>query len=181
MSDYLDEAEMRMMSTIENLESNLHTLHTGHANAGLLDGIAVDYYGAPTPINQMAQIKVVEGTQLVVRPYDRSIVKEATHAIAAANIGLNPQNEGDQIRINVPQLTEERRKELAKKADKFGEEAKVAIRNIRRDTNDQIKKDKELREDEEKGELEDSQKLTDKYVKEVGRLVDEKKKDILNV
>lgn len=181
MSEYLEEAEMRMMSAIENLEGNLKTLRTGRASAQILDSVLVDYYGAPTPINQMAQIKVVEGTQLVIKPYDRSIVKQVVHEITASNLGLNPQNEGDQIRVHVPQLTQERREELAKKASKFGEEAKVAIRNIRRDCNDDIKKDKDLREDEEKGELEDSQKLTDKYIKNVETLVKNKQNDILNV
>ncbi len=181
MSEYLEDAEMRMLSAIENLESNLRTIRTGRASSQLLDRVEVDYYGAPTPINQMAQIQVVEGTQLVVKPYDRSIVKQVAHAIQAANLGLNPQAEADQIRIMVPQLTEDRRKELAKKADGYAEETKIAIRNVRRDANNAIKKDKELREDDEKAELEDSQKLTDKFIKEVETIVKNKKDDILNV
>ncbi len=181
MSDYLDNAEMKMMSAIENLEGNLKTIRTGRASAQLLDRVEVDYYGAPTPINQIGQINVVEGTQLVVKPYDRSIVKQVAHAIQAANLGLNPQAEADQIRILVPQLTEDRRKELAKKADGYAEETKIAIRNIRRDTNNAIKKDKELREDDEKAELEDSQKLTDKFIKEVDTIVTNKKNDILHI
>ena len=134
----------------------------------------MDYYGAPTPINQMASIQVVEGTQLVIKPYDRSIIKNIAAAIQAANLGLNPQAEGDIIRIQVPSLTEDRRKELAKEAHKYGEEAKVAIRNIRRDANDAIKKDKELREDEEKAALEDSQKLTDKFSKKIDEIIENK-------
>ena len=181
MRDILDNAEMRMMSAVEKLESNLHVLRTGRASAQILDGIEVDYYGAPTPIKQMARITVVEGTQLVVKPYDRSIVKSVNKAIQAANLGLNPQAEADQIRILVPQLTEDRRKELAKQAQKYGEDAKVAIRNVRRDANNDIKKDKELREDEEKMELESCQKLTDKYIKEIDSIVEAKKKDILTV
>lgn len=181
MDDYLDTAEIKMMSAIENLESNLHTLRTGRASAAILDRIEVDYYGAATPINQMARITVVEGTQLVIKPYDRTLIKPITHEISAANIGLNPQAEGDIVRIQVPQLTEERRKELAKEAQKFGEETKIAIRNIRRETNESIKKDKELREDEEKAELEDSQKLTDTYIKKIESIVENKKKDILSV
>lgn len=181
MSDILENAEMKMMSAIENLESNLHTLRTGRANSAMLDRIEVDYYGAPTPINQMARINVVEGTQLVIKPYDRSLVKAIVHAVQASNLGLNPQGEGDLVRIQVPTLTEDRRKELAKEAQKFGENAKVAIRNVRRDANDAIKKDKELREDEEKAELEESQKLTDKYIKDIDGIVEAKQKDILSV
>ena len=147
MSEILEKAESRMQHAIENLESNLRTIRTGRANSQILDRVEVDYYGAPTPINQMASIQVVEGTQLVIKPYDRSIIKNIAAAIQAANLGLNPQAEGDIIRIQVPSLTEDRRKELAKEAHKYGEEAKVAIRNIRRDANDAIKKDKELRED----------------------------------
>ena len=105
---------MKMMSAIENLESNLHTLRTGRASSAMLDRIEVDYYGAPTPINQMARINVVEGTQLVIKPYDRSLVKAIVHAVQASNLGLNPQGEGDLVRIQVPTLTEDRRKELAK-------------------------------------------------------------------
>ncbi|WP_297237380.1 ribosome recycling factor [uncultured Faecalicoccus sp.] len=181
MSDYLENAEVKMMSAIENLESNLHTIRTGRASAQMLDRVQVDYYGSMTPINQMAQIQVVEGTQLVIRPYDRQIIKGINSAIQAANLGLNPQAEADCIRIQVPALTEERRKELAKEAQKFAEEAKVAIRNIRRDVNDQIKKDKEATEDDRKADLEDSQKLTDKYIKKVDTIVEAKKKDILSV
>lgn len=181
MSDYLETAEVKMMAAIENLESNLRTIRTGRASAQMLDRVQVDYYGSPTPINQMAQIQVVEGTQLVIRPYDRQIIKGIASAIQAANLGLNPQAEADCIRIQVPALTEDRRKELAKEAQKYGEEAKVAIRNIRRDTNDLIKKDKEETEDDRKADLEESQKLTDRFVKDIEKIVDEKKKEILNV
>lgn len=176
MSDYLENAEMKMMTAIENLESNLRTIRTGRANAQILDRVQVDYYGSMTPINQMAQIQVVEGTQLVIRPYDRQIIKSINSAIQAANLGLNPQAEADCIRIQIPALTEDRRKELAKEAQKYGEEAKVAIRNIRRDANDQIKKDKEATEDDRKQDLDASQKLTDKFIKDIDKTVEEKKK-----
>ena len=129
----------------------------------------------------MAQIQVVEGTQLVIRPYDRQIIKSINSAIQAANLGLNPQAEADCIRIQIPALTEDRRKELAKEAQKYGEEAKVAIRNIRRDANDQIKKDKEATEDDRKQDLDASQKLTDKFIKDIDKTVEEKKKEILSV
>lgn len=181
MIEILEDAELRMEGAIENLEDHLRTLRTGRASASMLESVEVEYYGAMTPINQMAQINVVEATQLVVKPYDRSIVKQVAHAIAAANLGLNPQAEADLIRMQVPQLTQERREQLAKDAQKYGESAKVAIRNIRRDANDAIKKDKELREDDEKAALEDSQKLTDRYIKKIDETVEKKKKDILHV
>ena len=123
MSDILLNAEEKMMGVIDNLESNLRQIRTGRASGQMLERVQVEYYGAMTPINQIAQISVVEGTQLVVKPYDRSIVKGIAHAIQAANLGLNPQAEADVIRIQVPQLTEDRRKELAKDAQKYSEEA----------------------------------------------------------
>ena len=181
MSDILEITEEKMMGAIDNLESNLRQIRTGRASSQMLEKVQVEYYGAMTPINQMAQISVVEGTQLVIKPYDRSIVKDVAHAISAANLGLNPQAEADVIRIQVPQLTEDRRKELAKDAQKYAEEAKVAIRNCRRDANDAIKKDKELTEDDKKQTLDDSQKLTDKYIKEIETICEAKKKEILNV
>lgn len=181
MSEYLENAELKMMDAIENLESNLATIRTGRANAQILDRVRVDYYGEPTPIQQIARISVVEGTQLVIKPYDRTTVKSIAKAIQAANLGLNPQAEADQIRILVPQLTQDRRKQLAKEAQKYGEECKVAVRNIRRDCNDAIKKDKEISEDITKELLNDTQKLTDKFTKEIDKIVDHKKKEILNV
>ena len=173
MSDILLNAEEKMMGVIDNLESNLRQIRTGRASGQMLERVQVEYYGAMTPINQMAQISVVEGTQLVIKPYDRSIIKDIAHAIQAANLGLNPQAEADVIRIQVPQLTED--------AQKYSEEAKIAIRNVRRDANDAIKKDKELPEDEQKQTLEESQKLTDKYIKDVDSICEAKKKEILNV
>ena len=181
MAEYLEEAEMRMMEVMDNLDSNLRTLRTGRASASLLERVQVEYYGEMTPINQVSRIQVLEGTQLVVKPYDRSLVKAVVHAISAANLGLTPQGEADLVRINVPQLTQDRRQQLAKEAQKYGEEAKVVIRNIRRDCNDSIKKDKEYTEDDRKSELEDAQKLTDTYVKNVETAVEKKRKEILNV
>ncbi|WP_281521995.1 ribosome recycling factor [Dubosiella newyorkensis] len=181
MNEHLEKAELKMMTAIENLESNLATIRTGRANSQILDRVRVDYYGEPTPINQIARISVVEGTQLVIKPYDRSTVKSIAHAIQAANLGLNPQAEADQIRILVPQLTQDRRKQLAKDAQKFAEECKVAVRNVRRDCNDAIKKDKEISEDITKELLNDTQKLTDKFIKDIETVVNEKKDEILNV
>ena len=183
MSDILLNAEEKMMGAIDNLESNLRQIRTGRASGQMLERVQVEYYGAMTPINQIAQISVVEGTQLVVKPYDRSIVKGIAHAIQAANLGLNPQAEADVIRIQVPQLTEDRRKELAKDAQKYGEEAKVAIRNVRRDANDAFKKlaKQDVSEDEIKELEEKIQKSTDKYIKEVDAAVDAKSKEIMTV
>lgn len=180
MADYLEIAEEKMMESIDNLESNLKVLRTGRASASLLDRVQVEYYGSMMPINQLSRIQVLEGTQLVIKPYDRGIVKAVTHAISAANLGLTPLAEADLVRINVPQLTQERREQLAKEAQTYGEEAKVAIRNIRRHCNDSIKKDKEITEDDRDGLLEDSQTLTDNYVDQVDSLVNAKKKEILN-
>lgn len=180
-SVYLEEAEMEMDEVIENLESNLRTIRTGRASASLLDRVRVDYYGEMTPINQMAKISVLEGTQLVIKPYDRSMVKNINHAISAANLGVTPQAEADCIRINMPPLTTDRRKQLAKEAKKYGDEAKVNIRNVRRSTNDQIKKDKEVSEDTQKEWLDDCQKLTDKYIKKIDAIADAKEKDILAI
>ena len=181
MNEHLEKAELKMMTAIENLESNLATIRTGRANSQILDRVRVDYYGEPTPINQIARISVVEGTQLVIKPYVRITVKSIAHAIQAANLGLNPQAEADQIRILVPQLTQDRRKQLAKDAQKFAEECKVAVRNVRRDCNDAIKKDKEISEDITKELLNDTQKLTDKFIKDIETIVNEKKDEILNV
>ena len=178
-SEYLDNAELAMEETSENFENNLKTIRTGRASASMLDRVKVDYYGEMTPVNQMAKISVVEGTQLVVKPYDRSMVKQINHAIAAANLGVTPQAEADCIRINVPPLTTDRRKQLAKEAKKYADEAKVNLRNIRRNTNDKIKKDKEIPEDTSKEWLDSCQKLTDKFVKKVDTLAAKKENDLM--
>lgn len=176
-----DQVSKKMDQVIDNLESNLRTLRTGRANASILERVRVDYYGEPMPINQIAQISVVEGTQLVIKPYERSMVKEITHAIAGANLGLNPTSEADIVRIQVPTLTETRRKELAKEAKKYGDQAKVAIRNIRRDVNNATKKEKDQPEDVVKDFQKQVQDLTDKYVKKIDKIVSEKEKDIMTV
>lgn len=181
MIENLAKFEAKMDKVLENLQSNFNTIRTGRANAAILDRVKVDYYGEPTPIKQISKISVVEGTQLVIKPYDRQEVKAITHAIQAANLGYNPQAEADCIRIVVPQLTQDRRKQLAKEAQKYGEEAKVAVRNVRREANDAIKKDKELPEDVSKDLTDQAQKLTDKMIKKIESLTTEKKNEILNV
>ncbi len=137
----LEDASERMKKAIEAFQRDLSTIRTGRANPNMLDRVMVDYYGSPTPVNQIAGISVVEGRQLVIKPYDRSSIKDIEHAIYEAGLGLTPQNDGELIRIMVPALTEERRREFAKNVWKFAEHAKVSIRNIRRDANDEIKKD----------------------------------------
>ncbi len=181
MKQILDNVQNKMDKALSNLEANLRTIRTGRANANMLERVSVEYYGSPTPINQISSIQVVEGRQLVVKPYDRSILKDIDHAISAANLGLVPQNDGEVIRINVPPLTEDRRKELAKEAHKFGEECKVAIRNARRDGNDLVKKDKELSEDMKKDAQDKIQKMTDNFVKKIDTTVKAKSDEIMSV
>ena len=181
MDDYAIEAQGKMEKTIENLRSSLATLRTGRANAAMLAGVQVDYYGYPTPINQIASVSVPEPHQLLVKPYDRNDVKAIVTAINAANIGLNPINEGTQIRLMVPVLTEDRRREIVKSAKKYGEEAKVAIRNIRRDYMDIIKIDEDLSEDFQKRAEDDVQKVTDDAVKKVDSVIAEKEKEIMEI
>ncbi|WP_050635728.1 ribosome recycling factor [Candidatus Stoquefichus sp. SB1] len=176
----LEELREKMEKSIVALNHELSTVRTGRANPTMLDRVAVDYWGEKTPLNQTASISVVEGRQLMIKPYDKSILKDIEHAIYEANLGLTPQNDGEVIRINVPALTEERRKEYVKMAKKFAEDAKVALRNIRRAANDDIEKS-DLSEDEEKRGKEKVQKITDEYVKKIDHLADEKAKDIMTV
>ena len=178
------DAKAKMEKTLEGIKNEMNTIRTGRASASLLERVQVEYYGSMMPINQLARIQVLEGTQLVVKPYDRSITKAIGHAIAAANLGLNPLTEADLVRINVPQLTQERREQLAKEAQKYGEEAKVAIRNIRRDANDALKKlikANEITEDEQEEGEEEIQKMTDKYIGQIDKDVEAKTKEIMTV
>lgn len=179
--EILNNAEQKMKKALAVLEEDLKAIRTGMANASLLDHVQFEYYGSPTPINQVASVKVVEGRQLVIKPYDRGTLKDIERAIQTSDTGLVPQSDGEVIRLNVPALTEERRKGLVKEAHKFGEEAKIAIRNIRREANDQIKKDKELTEDLKKDAQEKVQKLTDKYGKSIDKAIEVKSAEILKV
>ncbi len=181
MNAYLEQAKERMEKALVALDEHFATVRTGRANPSILNDVEVSYYGADTPLNQLAQVSVVEGTQLVVKPFDPGIVKDIEKAIFSANIGLTPQNDGSLIRINVPKLTEETRKELSKDVSKMGEEAKVAIRNIRRDVNDAIKKDDSLPEDQEKRALDKVQEITDDFVKRIDQAVTNKTQDIMKV
>ncbi len=144
MSDIINETKSRMQKSIESLSRELANISAGRANSNLLNGVTVDYYGAPTPVQQLASINVPEARLLVISPYDKTSVADIEKAIIAANLGVNPTSDGEVIRIAVPALTEERRKERVKDVKKIGEEAKVSVRNIRRDMNDQLKKMKKM-------------------------------------
>ena len=184
MKELEKKLQAQMDKTIEALKYEFSTIRAGRANAQMLDKIRVDYYGTPTPINQIGSISVPEPRTLVINPCDKSAMKEIEKAIMNSDLGLNPTNDGDVIRLNVPALTEERRVELTKKAKKAAEEFKVRIRNERRDANDKLKKmqkDGEITEDELKRGQEDVQKLTDKYIKEIDSLLAVKEKDIMAV
>lgn len=178
------EAEEKMEQTIDALHKEFSKVRTGRANPKILDSVKVDYYGALTPISQVGNISVPEPTQLLIKPFDRSIVVDVEKAINAANLGFNPQNEGTHIRIVLPALTTERRKELTKQVKKSGEEYKVFIRNTRRDANDAIKKlekASEISEDDSKGYQEDIQELTNKFTDKVDQVVKEKESDIMSI
>ena len=175
--------EEKMKKTISVFEESLSEVRAGRANPNILNKITVDYYGVATPINQIAGISVPEPRMILIQPWDISMLKEIEKAINIAEIGINPNNDGKVIRLAFPELTEERRKDLVKDVKKKGEEAKVAIRNIRRDANDAFKKlaKTEISEDEIK-DLEDSvQKITDKYIKDVDKAVEDKSKEIMTV
>ncbi|MGE4321232.1 MAG: ribosome recycling factor [Acholeplasmataceae bacterium] len=176
----LMEIEENMEKTIEALDREFAAVRTGRANPSLLDHVNVDYYGAPSPIKQISSVSVVEGNQLYIKPYDKSILKQIETAIYASDLGLNPLNDGNGIRLILPQPTEERRRELVKEVDKLGEQAKVGIRNIRHHGNDHVKK-LGLPEDDEKGYLEDVQELTNKYVKKIDEQIKEKGNELLKM
>ena len=166
------------------LKEELNTVRAGRANPALLDKVMVDYYGTPTPLKNLSNISVPDARMLMITPFDPKSINDIEHAINAANLGITPANDGKAIRMEIPQLTEERRKELTKTTKKMGEEAKIAVRNLRRDANDGLKKQQkagEISEDDLKGELEEVQKKVDKAVKEIDELVAVKDKEILEV
>ncbi|MEG0366451.1 MAG: ribosome recycling factor [Coprobacillus sp.] len=176
----LEETQEKMTKSIDAFIKELSTVRTGRANPNMLDRVMVDYWGSKTPINQTAGISVVEGRTLVIKPYDKSILKDIERGIYEAELGLTPQNDGEVIRINVPALTEERRKEFVKLVKKYAEDAKVALRNIRRSANDDVEK-ADLAEDEEKSGKEQVQKITDEFVKKIDSLTAEKEKELMTV
>ena len=177
-------AEDRMKKAMESLSREFAKVRTGQANPAMLDSITVDYYGTPTPINQVAAITVPDARTLAISPWEKPMVMAVDKAIRASGLGLNPSTEGSMIRLVLPPLTEERRKELAKVCKGLAEDARVAVRNIRRDENDSVKKlvkDEGLSQDQEKKLLESMQKLTDRYIAEVDKLFALKEKEILTV
>ena len=176
--------EEKMNNCVAHLDRELTSIRAGRANPGILDKVMVDYYGSPTAINQLAAISVTEARTLTITPWDRTLLRAISKAILASDVGITPIDDGSTIRLNFPAPTEERRKQLAKEVSKLGEEAKVAVRNIRREAMDKakaMKKAGELTEDSQKTMEEDVQKLTDKYIKNIDAAVEEKQKEIMSV
>ena len=184
MSDFVKDAEVRMQKTIESVKSDFSSVRAGRANASVLDRIQVEYYGTPTPLNQVASISSPDPRQLVIQPWDGSLLRAIEKAILTSELGINPQNDGKVIRLTFPQLTEERRKDLTKQVRKYAEGGKVAIRNIRRDAMDKVKaakKKSEITEDDAKDIEKKLQDVTDKYIKKVDELGAEKEKELMSV
>ena len=174
--------EQKMQKTVEALKDSFNTIRTGRASASIFDKVRVDYYGTKSPLNQVATIAIPEARSVIVTPFDKSLITEIEKAIQASDLGLNPSNDGKVIRIQIPALTAERRKELVKQAKTVAENSRTAIRNIRRDGNDDLKKqqkDGTLTEDGLKTETDKLQKLTDKYIDEINKIYDAKEKDIM--
>ncbi|MBI5846381.1 MAG: ribosome recycling factor [Nitrospirae bacterium] len=174
----------RMQTSIEALKKKFASVRTGRASLSLLDGLTVDYYGTPTPIQQVASLSIPDSRQISIQPWEQKIIPEIEKAIMKSDLGLTPMNDGKLIRINIPALTEERRKQLVKVVKKEAEDAKVAVRNIRRDINEDLKKlekEKHVSEDEIKKEHDEVQKITDSYVKKVDELLEHKEKEIMEV
>lgn len=176
----IDDIELKMLKAIESMDARLMNIRAGRANPAMLNGICAEYYGTPTPIQSLANITVPEARQLFIKPFDKSCLKEIEKAINEANIGIAPNNNGEMIILTIPQLTEDRRREYVKQAKQIGEDCKVAIRNVRQDANNDIKKE-ELPEDEEKAYLEDIQELTGKYNKIVDDKIREKEDELMRV
>ena len=184
MDERVQKYDSKMTKTLNGFEAELSTIRAGRANPHILDKITVDYYGSPTPLQQVANVTVPEARMIQIQPWESSLIKEIEKAILVSDIGITPTNDGKAIRLNFPDLTEERRKELAKDVKKRGEEAKVAVRNIRRDANDFVKKQNkagDLNDDQAKDEEDKVQKMTDKYIKQIDEAVDAKSKEIMTV
>lgn len=183
MKERLIPFDEKMTKSYNNLAAELQTIRAGRANPHVLDKLTVDYYGSPTPIQQVANVSVPEARMIQIQPWEKSMLKEIEKAILVSDIGINPTNDGTSVRLIFPELTEERRQELVKDVKKKGEGAKVAVRNIRRDGNDVFKKLKgtEVSEDEIKDLEGELQKITDKYIKDIEKLVEEKSKEVMTV
>ena len=184
MKDVLKELEERMGKTVQYMQDEFATIRAGRANPHVLDRLTVDYYGSATPIQQVGNISVPEARMIVIQPWDKSLLKAIEKAIQQSDLGINPQNDGRMIRLVFPPLTEERRKDLVKQTKKYGEEAKVAIRNIRRDAIEKFKKQQkasEITEDDYKIAEKDIQKLTDDYIKEIDKITERKDKELSEI
>ncbi len=183
MNEKLIEFEEKMKKTVEHLASEFSSIRAGRANPHVLDKLRIDYYGTPTPIQQVGNVSIPEPRMIQIQPWEKNLLKDIERAIQMSDLGINPTNDGQVIRLVFPELTEERRKDLVKEVKKKGEADKVAIRNVRRDGNDAFKKlsKEDVSEDEIKQLEEELQKLTDKYIKKLDEMVDEKSKDILTV
>lgn len=180
----MDNIEIEMNKTIENLQERFSEVRAGRANPAILNKVQIEYYGTPTPINQVASVSVPEARLIVIQPWDKSLLSQIEKAINVADIGINPMNDGQVIRLAFPELTEDRRKELSKDIKKMSEESKVAIRNIRRDMMEEVKKqlkDSEISEDEERAKEEDIQKITDKFIGKIDEITDKKINEIMSV
>jgi len=183
-NEILEQAELRMDATLEDAAHKLAAVRTGRASLAILDGIRVDYYGTPTPLNQMAKLSIPEPTLIVAQAFDPSTLAAIEKAILSSDLGLNPSNDGKVVRIPIPPLTEERRKQLVKKVRSLGEDSKTAVRQIRRDANDEIKKhekDGELSEDDARRCLDEVQKVTDRHTGRIDELCKQKEKELMEI
>jgi len=184
LADVKKNAQERMTKSIETLRANLAKVRTGRAHAGILDSVMVEYYGSPVPLSQVANLTLIDARTIGVAPFEKKMGSTIEKAIRDSDLGLNPSSQGDMIRVPTPPLTEERRKEMVKLTKSEGEDAKIAVRNIRRDANEAVKKmvkDKTASEDDERRSGDEIQKLTDKFVAEIDKLLAEKEKDIMTV
>jgi len=184
MNNVKSNSDGKMKVTLKALKDEFNTIRTGRASSALFDKIRVDYYGTPTPLNQVATVSIPEARLVVIQPWDKSTLNEIEQAIQKSELSVNPSTDGKVIRINIPPLTEERRKEFVKVARNIAEQSRVAVRNVRRDANEELKKllkDSEISEDEEKKLTEEIQKLTDQYIKEINTLLEEKEKEIMEI
>ncbi len=184
MREAVKTTKAHMDKAVEVLRDELRTLRTGRASLGLLDGVRVDYYGTPTPLNQVANLSVPEPTLIMIQPWDPTLISAIDHAIQKANLGLNPMNDGKAIKLPVPSPTQERRKELVKVAHEYAERARTAVRNVRRDGNEELKrleKDKKISEDDMHHGLDEVQKHTDEHIKLIGEVLAAKEKQIMEV
>lgn len=183
-ADIKKNAQDKMAKSLETLKADLAKVRTGRAHTGILDHVTVEYYGNPTPLNQVANLTLVDARTIGVQPFEKKMAAAIEKAIREADLGLNPSSQGDQIRVPTPPLTEERRKEMVKLCKSEAEDAKIAVRNIRRDANEQLKKltkDKAISEDDERRASDDVQKLTDKAIADIDKIVAEKEKEVLTV